>query len=180
VARIYTKTGDGGDTGLIGGSRVGKDSARIEAIGCVDEANAAIGVSRAWGEWDDLDETLDGIQSDLFTLGGSLATTDGSSPVGQRRAAALELEIDRLEAELEPLRNFVLPGGCQAAAALHVARGAARRAERAVVALSRAERVAEQNVVYLNRLSDLLFVMARVANRRSRVEETIWKSEDRT
>lgn len=177
--KIYTKTGDGGDTSLFGGGRVGKEDPRVEAYGQVDELNAMLGLARAEG-LGDMDALAAELQSQLFTLGAMLAT-----PVGSKAArhipvlrpewvAAMEQAIDAFDAELEPLTSFILPGGTKAAAALHVARTVCRRVERRVIPLVRADKVGPEVVVYLNRLSDLLFTMARVANHRAGVKDTPW------
>ena len=169
LSRIYTKSGDSGDTGLGDGSRVPKDSPRIEAIGQVDELNATLGVLLASSP-DAPDATfLRTIQNDLFDVGGDLCIPitegeSGSLRITAAQAERLEQAIDRWNEPLEPLRSFILPGGSLAAAWLHLARTVCRRAERAVVALRRTEAVNPQVVIYLNRLSDLLFVLARVAN----------------
>lgn len=181
--RIYTKTGDAGETSLMGGSRVAKDHVRVCAYGDVDETNAAIGLARVVAPADFSDALLSEIQRDLFTIGGALATPAPERlKEGQRtkvvmdhaRIEALEGAIDAVETELEPLKTFVLPGGTPKAAALHFARTVCRRAERAVVHLARQEPVAGEVLVYLNRLSDLLFVLARLANKRSGVPDVAW------
>lgn len=180
--KIYTRTGDSGDTGLFGGGRVPKDHPRVAAYGDVDELNAAIGVARATGPLPRIDEVLVPIQRDLFAIGALLATPDRAkmaqhlekAQVTDVRIAELERAIDDCERELEPLRSFILPGGTPRAAALHVARTVCRRAERSVVALRRSEDLPEIVVIYLNRLSDLLFMLARVANRESRAPEVTW------
>lgn len=186
--KIYTKTGDTGETGLYGGSRVSKDDARVEAYGAVDELNCALGAARAALAPDDssLDALLGRVQSELFDLGAELATPPErmGTPLGARvplaseaRIAALEAEIDRVEESLAPLKTFILPGGTPAAAALHVARGVCRRAERRVVALARADTVRPEVLRYLNRLSDLLFVLARYANHSTGVPDVPWTSK---
>jgi cob(I)alamin adenosyltransferase len=168
--KIYTKTGDDGETGLFGGPRVRKDSPRIEAFGAVDELNALVGVARAESLPSEIDDLLARIQAELFDLGAQLATPDpaahGTALIDAARIAALEAEIDRFEAGLKPLKQFILPGGTRGAAALHVARTVCRRAERRIVALSHTadHQVSAALVIYLNRLSDLLFVLARAAN----------------
>ncbi len=179
--KIYTKTGDGGETSLFGGGRVPKDDARVEAYGAVDELNAAIGLVRALGAGPDLDAELGRIQSELFAVGAELATPHESRahaslpPVDAAWAEALERRMDRWDEELPALTAFVLPGGSPAGAALHVARTTCRRAERRVVALSHHVRVEPAVVVYLNRLSDFLFEAARAANLRAGVPETLWQ-----
>ncbi|MBO6944430.1 cob(I)yrinic acid a,c-diamide adenosyltransferase [Altererythrobacter sp.] len=171
--KIYTRTGDDGTTGLVDGSRVAKASARIEAIGKVDEANSAIGVAAAAVAGGELAAALYRVQNDLFDLGADLATPaeDGDfAPsemvlrVTQGQVDWLEHAIDRLNENLEPLNSFVLPGGSEAAARTHVARAAVRAAERAVAALAAGEPTNPAAVAYINRLSDHLFVLARVLN----------------
>jgi cob(I)alamin adenosyltransferase len=179
---IYTRTGDRGDTGLFGGGRVPKDDPRVEAYGDVDELNAALGLARAIELMPRVDEVLVPVQRDLFAIGALLATPDrdkmheqlAKARVDEDRVAQLEAAIDAGEAELEPLRAFILPGGTPKAAALHVARTVCRRAERRVVALAHAVEIPQLVVMYLNRLSDLLFVLARVANRRAGAGEVTW------
>jgi len=179
--RIYTKTGDDGTTGLFAGPRVTKDHPRIEAYGAVDELNAVLGVARAQGLPAEIDELLGRIQSELFNVGAELATPKPellSMPlVGAEHSGRLEQAIDRFEAELAPLTQFILPGGTLAAAQLHVARTVCRRAERNVVTLSRqpGETVESRLVIYLNRLSDLLFVLSRVVNHRAGVADVPWQ-----
>jgi cob(I)alamin adenosyltransferase len=178
--KIYTKTGDAGETGLWGGQRVPKDSARVQAYGTVDECNAAIGVARASGVEAELDAILARIQDQLFVVGADLATPGAAANiprVGSEEIAFLERTIDALEEQLEPLKQFILPGGTPAAAQLHLARTVCRRAERWVVALSREAPAPNELVgVYLNRLSDCLFVLARAANARAGVTDTPWNS----
>ncbi len=179
---IYTRTGDRGDTGLFGGGRVPKNDARVEAYGDVDELNAALGLARAIELMPRVDEVLVPVQRDLFAIGALLATPDrdrmheqlAKARVDEDRVAQLEAAIDAGEAELEPLRAFILPGGTPKAAALHVARTVCRRAERRVVALAHTVEIPQLVVMYLNRLSDLLFVLARVANRRAGAGEVTW------
>jgi cob(I)alamin adenosyltransferase len=175
--KIYTKTGDAGETGLWGGRRVPKDAPRVEAYGTVDECNAAIGVARAAGLATDLDALLDEVQNQLFVVGADLATPGEAHAiprVGEAEVAFLEAAIDRLEAGLAPLHQFILPGGVPAAAQLHLARTICRRAERRVISLARAEPVTPAVPVYLNRLSDLLFVAARAVNARAGVADVPW------
>lgn len=182
--KIYTRTGDEGETGLFGGGRVPKDDLRVRAYGAVDEANAAIGMARALlprspGS-DGPDADLAGLQSALFDLGADLATPADARARRAVRAVqaadveALERRIDALEEELEPLRSFVLPGGTEAAAAVHLARTMVRRAERETVSLARAAEVNPQALRFLNRASDLLFTLARVVNRRSGTPDVPW------
>lgn len=185
--KIYTRTGDDGTTGLFGGARVKKASLRVEAYGTVDEANAHLGRARvalgasSTGGLGDLDALLARIQSDLFTLGAELATVPGKEAalkmalLDASDAERLERAIDEAEQGLAPLKSFVLPGGTQAAADLHVARCVARRAERLLVALAEQEPVRRECVVYLNRLSDLLFTLARRANHLAGVEDVPWR-----
>jgi cob(I)alamin adenosyltransferase len=178
--KIYTKTGDGGETSLFDNSRVSKADARVDAYGEVDELNACLGAVRAAGVDDDIAPLIESIQKELFAVGARLA--DPSSRIADRVTKAavtgadigrLESAIDRLESELPPLRNFILPGGGSAGALLHLARTVCRRAERRVVGLGPGT-VDANVIVYLNRLSDLLFVMARVVNRRAGLAEIEW------
>lgn len=171
MPRIYTKTGDDGTTGLIGGGRVPKDSLRIETCGTVDELNALLGVVRSYCLDEATENILLRIQDHLFTLSANLAVTESAirakhsiPPVTDEYVALLEKEIDGIQAVMEPLRQFVLPGGSKAAALLHLARTVARRAERRCVSLAAKEVVQPQIIRYLNRLSDLLFMLARRAN----------------
>jgi cob(I)alamin adenosyltransferase len=182
--KIYTRSGDGGETGLFGGPRVPKDDLRVEAYGAVDEANAFLGEARARAAAAadaELEAILAAAQDRLFTVGAELATPPGAKaraalpPIDPRWAAELEEAIDRLEAELPPLREFVLPGGAPLGAALHVARAVCRRAERRVVALHRASPASPLVLAFLNRLSDFLFVAARAANHRAGVPDVPWK-----
>ena len=180
--KIYTRTGDEGDTGLFGGGRVSKDHPRVEAYGDIDELNAVLGQARSIDMMPRIDEVLAPIQRDLFAIGALLATPDlakmheqrATARISDERIAQLERSIDDGEAELEPLKAFIMPGGTPKAAALHVARTVCRRAERAVVRLQRDVEVPQVVIVYLNRLSDLLFVLARVANRRAGAGEVTW------
>jgi cob(I)alamin adenosyltransferase len=178
--KIYTRTGDGGDTGLFDGTRVSKNHPRVAAYGDVDELNAWLGFTRASTSDPDLAAMLDHIQRDLFALGARLADPAHriaervtKAAVSQDDIARLEGWIDQLESELPPLRRFILPGGSPGAAALHVTRTICRRAERAIVSLG-PDAVEPQVLIYINRLSDLLFVMGRAANRRSGVPEAEW------
>ncbi|MDO8629807.1 MAG: cob(I)yrinic acid a,c-diamide adenosyltransferase [Phycisphaerales bacterium] len=174
---LYTKTGDDGSTGLIGGPRVSKCDPRVAAYGEVDEINAAIGVVVAGCADAQIVDRLRRIQSELFVIGAELATPDGQMPnprIGDAQVAQLERWIDEASAGTPPLRNFVLPGGTFAAASLHLARTVCRRAERAVVSLSQHHSVSRTVVIYLNRLSDLLFALARLANHRADVPEIPW------
>jgi cob(I)alamin adenosyltransferase len=180
--KIYTKTGDRGDTGLFGGGRVAKNHPRVEAYGDVDELNAVLGVVRAAEPLPRIDDVLVPIQRDLFAIGALLATPDREkmrqhlekASVDEARIAELERAIDDGDAELEPLRTFIIPGGTPKAAALHVARTVCRRAERRVVELGAETEIPPLVVIYLNRLSDLLFTLARVANHRAGGGEVPW------
>ncbi len=178
--KIYTKTGDKGDTSLFGGHRVPKDALRIEAYGSVDELNSVLGLVRSGLNETDIDTILDRIQQELFALGADLATPRSTAKNVRRFQAQdahpLEQIIDRLDGSLRPLRNFILPGGSSAAASLHFARTVCRRAERAVVRLARNEDLGDGCIIYLNRLSDLLFVLARYANHLSGTPESTWKA----
>ena len=178
--KIYTKTGDSGETSLFDNTRVSKADARVDAYGEVDEVNACLGAARAAGVDEEISLLIEALQKDLFALGARLA--DPSSRIAGRVTKAsiggadverLEQAIDRLEATLAPLRRFILPGGSPAGALLHLARTVCRRAERRVIALGTGA-VDPILIVYLNRLSDLLFVMARAANHRAGVPETEW------
>ncbi|HSE36035.1 MAG TPA: cob(I)yrinic acid a,c-diamide adenosyltransferase [Blastocatellia bacterium] len=171
--RVYTRTGDQGQTSLVGGERVSKASARVNAFGDVDELNSVIGVARSHSEDADIDEVLGLIQNDLFTLGSDLASPSGIDVprIGEPFVEKLEELAERFLAELEPLREFILPGGSEAGSALHLARTVARRCERRVVELSETEQVNPETIVYLNRLSDLLFILARAVNNRARIPE---------
>jgi cob(I)alamin adenosyltransferase len=175
--KIYTKTGDAGETGLFGGPRVRKDHARIEAFGTVDELNSHLGLVRTLPAAAPFDDLLRKIQGELFDLGAELATPgDAAERIGTEHVAVLEAAIDHHESQLEPLKNFVLPTGTPVAAALHVARTVCRRAERCVVALAgQLDTVIPSNAIeYLNRLGDLLFVLARFANKRENVPDDPW------
>ena len=184
MAKIYTKTGDAGETGLLGGGRVPKDHLRVEAYGQVDELNAMIGLALALEPQPYCRELLEQVQRELFHIGAELAMMGPTKaakalrrpPIGLQQVAVLEEAIDRHEAELPPLTQFILPGGVPKGAALHLARTVCRRAERAVVRLHREHGAgATSSVVpYLNRLSDLLFVLARVANRSAGVPDITW------
>ena len=178
LSKIYTRTGDDGSTGLGDGSRIGKDSARVEAYGTVDEANACIGVMLAAGVPDGVRDLLTSVQHQLFDLGGELCIP-GHAAIGDDDVTRLEQHLDRYNADLPPLKEFILPGGGEASARCHVARTVVRRAERCAVALARVEDVRPQAVRYLNRLSDLLFVLGRVLARESGHGEVTWQHERR-
>lgn len=173
ITRVYTKTGDAGETSLVDGSRVSKADWRVAAYGDVDELNSLLGLARVGLADGRLDAALGAIQNELFIVGADLASplTIEAPRIDEARVAAMEQLIDGLLEELEPLREFILPGGTQLGAMLHLARTVARRAERAVVALAAHSDINPRALEYLNRLSDLLFVMARVANRRAGVLE---------
>ena len=179
--KIYTRTGDAGQTGLFGGGRVSKTHPRVEAYGDVDELNAALGLARAIEMMPRVDEIIVSLQRDLFGIGALLATPDREkmkrqlekARIDERRIRELEQAIDDGDAELEPLKSFIVPGGTPKAAALPVARTVCRRAERRVIALDQ-EEIPAIVIVYLNRLSDLLFTLARVANRRAGAGEVTW------
>jgi cob(I)alamin adenosyltransferase len=180
--KIYTRTGDTGETALFGGGRVSKDHPRTSAYGDVDELNSAVGVARATSPSELFDAELEAIQRDLFAIGGRLATPEpervakaiAKAVLPPERAASFERLMDEAETELPPLRAFVLPGGTPKAAALHLARTVCRRAERSVVHLAREEEAPPEILVYLNRLSDLLFTLARLANHRTGTGDSTW------
>jgi len=188
ITRVYTRTGDHGDTGLVGGKRVPKDSPRIEAYGTIDELNSVVGLARAFNEAKIaageahrfLDLVLRRIQDELFDLGSELATPpddfqEGMYRVGEREVKKLEQLIDECQKELEPLRSFVLPGGGKIGAYLHQCRTVCRRAEREILRLSRAEAVSEWPLKYVNRLSDLFFVLARWIGKQTGEGEYLWQ-----
>ena len=180
--KIYTKTGDTGDTGLFGGGRVRKDHPRVAAYGDVDELNSTLGLVRATEPLDFFDDLLQSVQRDLFAIGGHLATPDPEkvrkalekASLGESRVAALESVIDAADLELAPLRAFVLPGGTAKAAMLHLARTVCRRAERGVIHLGSQAEVPPLFIRYLNRLSDLLFTLSRLANHRDGRNDVTW------
>ncbi len=178
LSKIYTRTGDDGSTSLGDGSRVGKDSARVEAYGTVDEANSCIGLLLASELPEDVRELLTRIQHQLFDLGGELCIP-GHAAIFDADIEALEARVDHYNHDLPPLKEFILPGGGEAGARCHVARTVVRRAERRTVELARLESVRPQPVRYLNRLSDLLFVLCRVLARASGHGEVLWKHERR-
>ena len=178
--KIYTRTGDRGETSLHGGKRLPKDALRIETYGAVDELNALLGVCRALNADRDSGLLIEELQNDLFMLGADLATPAGGKPirrVGAGDVARLERHIDAIDGTLEPLARFILPGGSPAAAYAHFARTVCRRAERLAVRLAREESVGEHAVIYLNRLSDLLFVAARRMNKAAGERETEWHGD---
>jgi cob(I)alamin adenosyltransferase len=182
LGRIYTRTGDKGETGLVGGTRVPKDSLRVDAYGSVDELNSVLGIARAFLNDRELDDLLAELQKDLFVVGADLASTSDHQQrnvprITVEKISTMETTIDKFETELSPLKAFILPGGGVVGSLLHNARTVARRAERRVVTLSKAEAINEQMVPYMNRLSDLLFVMARVANRRENKGDIEWHTK---
>lgn len=185
--KIYTRTGDGGETGLYGGARVSKDDIRVEAYGALDEANSALGVARAAGLEADLDAIASGAQHALFDLGAELATPPEANRNAKAKVPlvdpaaikALEDTIDALTAGLPPQTHFILPGGNPGGAALHQARTTLRHAERRMIALHHVSPIRSEGLQYVNRLSDLLFVMARAANHRRGVAEVIWDPASR-
>src|SRR5689334_14599049 len=177
--KIYTKTGDRGETGLVGGSRISKNSERIATIGDIDELNASIGVARTENVPEILAPTLEWLQSALFDLGAEIASPPGSkisfAILTNQVAIRLEEDIDRQTAALEPLRNFILPGGSNLAAQLHLARCVCRRAERSALALHEKEALRPEVLAFLNRLSDWLFVAARTANKQDNRDDVPWQ-----
>jgi cob(I)alamin adenosyltransferase len=179
--KIYTRSGDEGQTSLFAGGRVDKDDARLHAYGTVDELNSMLGMVRTHQLDTELEAMLNRVQMELFNVGADLATAlDADAPwvvrVDTQMVEALEQEIDRLEQELEPLKNFIVPGGSPAAAALHMSRTICRRAERWLVTLGKSTEINAHALHYLNRLSDWLFVVARAANHRAGVADVIWQS----
>lgn len=178
LSKIYTRTGDNGTTGLGDGSRVEKDSMRVESYGTVDELNSAVGLLLAADVPGEVRQTLDRIQHELFDLGGELCMP-GFTMIPDDYITQLEADLDRFNEDLPALEDFILPGGSEAAARCHLARTICRRAERCVVSLARTETVNEASIRYLNRLSDLLFVMARVLARAGGGAEVIWIHGDK-
>ncbi|MCB5191408.1 cob(I)yrinic acid a,c-diamide adenosyltransferase [Methylobacillus arboreus] len=176
LSKIYTRTGDDGTTGLGDGSRVEKDSARVEALGCVDELNALLGVLLTEPMSEQISQCLTAIQHDLFDLGGELSIP-GHQLLQAHRVEALEQVLDDLNATLSPLREFILPGGTRAAALCHLARTVCRRAERVLIALHRQQATPPIALPYLNRLSDLLFVIARHLNHSSGAPDVLWNHQ---
>ncbi len=179
--KIYTRSGDGGETDLPGGGRVWKNSPRLDACGTIDELNAMLGLVRAEHLPEDIDRLLERLQNELFNAGGELAAVaPAKSPcpiISPRHVEAIEESIDQYEAELPPLKGFILPGGVRSAALLHVARTICRRAERNLVALVQTDKqaVSQSILAYINRLSDLLFVLARLFNAQSGKADVFWK-----
>ena len=177
--KIYTKTGDSGETGLFGGPRVRKDHPRIAAYGDIDELNAAIALARSASLPPEIDRLLERIQHELFAVGAELATPDPVAHrtrwIGTSHIQQLEQDIDRWESTLPPLRTFILPGGSPGSAQIHLSRCICRRAERQIVALAAMESISADLVIYVNRLSDLLFVLARVANHEAGIADVPWR-----
>lgn len=177
--KIYTKHGDGGETSLIGGKTVAKDDARMEAVGQVDELNSVIGIVIAFSDSNELKEMLLKIQRTLFVIGADLATPVGEKitipRLSPQKISELENIIDKINAKLPKIQSFILPGGSKTASLIHLARVICRETERRVVALNKHEKINEAIPVYLNRLSDLLFVLARDTNYRKKVPETLWR-----
>ncbi len=176
LSKIYTRTGDDGTTGLGDGSRIGKDSLRVEAYGTVDELNSLLGVLLATADDTPYRELLSDVQHNLFDLGGELCIP-GHTVITATQVSWLEQQLDELNADLKPLKDFILPGGSVAAAHCHVARTVCRRAERLVVSLARTDTINPENIHYLNRLSDLLFVLARKLNQHAGVADRLWQHQ---
>lgn len=176
LSKIYTRTGDDGTTGLGDGTRVAKDSLRVDAMGDVDELNSIIGLMLTESVPDILMDTLTQIQHDLFNLGGEICIPDYVI-LQQANIDDLEEAIDTLNDELEPLKEFILPGGSKAAAFCHLARTVCRRAERKLITLARDEKVTAISLKYLNRLSDLLFVLCRIINKEAGVNDVLWQNK---
>lgn len=173
---IYTKFGDKGTTTLLGGPIVPKDNPRVEAYGNVDELSAVLGIVISFSEVKEITDSLARIQRDLFVIGAELASKSGKGKkITPARISEIEREIDRLEAELPPLKSFVLPGGSKTASLLHHARTVCRRAERSIVTLSHKEKTNPETLTYLNRVGDLLFMQARFVNYKKRAPEAVWK-----
>ena len=181
--KIYTKTGDSGDTSLFGGKRIAKSSVRIESYGTVDELNAQLGIIRALKLHQEIDRILEQLQSQLFKLGADLATPldlkkTKVERIGQEDIEYLENTIDRIESALDPLQSFIIPGGSIISAHLHATRAVCRRAERLVDALGRKEKIGQLPLIFLNRLSDLFFILARYANKIDGIDEKKWNITD--
>jgi len=178
LAKIYTRTGDKGETGLFSSVRISKDSPRVRAYGDIDELNSALGLVRASSKNEETNSVLEGLQRELFAAGADLASPSDKSHdvprVSEEMVAGLERTIDMLEERLPPLSVFILPGGGETGARLHFARAVTRRAERDIIALSKVEKVNENLIPYFNRLSDLLFVMARSVNHLEGLDEDEW------
>lgn len=174
LSKIYTRTGDGGETGLGDGSRTRKDSPRVTALGDIDELNSALGVLLAEPVPERIRGILQGIQHDLFDLGGDVSIP-GRATLAPAQVQRIETVLDEFNAGLAPLKEFILPGGTRSAALAHVARAVCRRAERSLVALSSSEKVDTAAPIYLNRLSDLLFVLGRALNREGGRDDVLWE-----
>jgi cob(I)alamin adenosyltransferase len=175
---IYTRTGDKGDTTLFGGKKVPKNNLRVEAYGEVDELNSILGIVIAFSEYEEITNPLKEMQKDLFVIGAELASEKPNDKIPHmypQKVADMEKAMDRIESEVGVLRHFILPGGSKLASLLHHGRTVCRRAERRIVSLSENEKVNPETIKYINRLSDYLFMLARMANRKKRVEETLWK-----
>lgn len=179
MTKIYTKTGDDGSTGLIGGKRISKSSQRIIAYGAIDELNSCIGIILASNLDNDIHDLLERIQNDLFVVGADLANPDLKIPtnrITENMVTFLETNIDKFEGELSPITYFILPGGDTVSAQVHLARAISRRAETHIVQLSENETINKTCQIYINRLSDLLFVLARLTNKRKMINDVAWKS----
>ncbi|MGV8085917.1 MAG: cob(I)yrinic acid a,c-diamide adenosyltransferase [Candidatus Bilamarchaeum sp.] len=176
--KIYTKAGDRGSTSLLGGVIVAKDDLRVEAYGNIDELNASLGLVYSTSELAEVHSLLRPIQNDLFTIGAELSSKGGKvSSISPFRVNELEAEIDRMDGQMPPLTNFILPGGSVISAQLHLARTICRRAERRVVTLSKSEKINPDIIIYLNRLSDFLFVLARFVNYQKKIPDVLWKGK---
>ncbi len=179
--KIYTKVGDGGDTYLFGGGKVRKDHPRVNAYGDVDELNSVLGWAASLTQDVEIREALDSVQKELFVLGADLATPPDARPpkavprIGAKEIARLEKAIDNISKELTPLTHFILPGGSSLGAALHLARAVCRRSERVLVPLMESDKSIFDAQIYINRLSDFLFVLARRANQKAGIPETLWR-----
>lgn len=176
LSKLYTRTGDDGSSGLSGGQRISKDHPRMQAMGTVDELNSVIGLMNSKLEDSDLKDFFIGVQHDLFNIGGELSMP-GHSFIPAGKIEGLEQQIDAYNEQVGPLKDFILPGGTEAAAVCHMARAIARRAERDVVTLHHTEEVFDTTRQYLNRLSDLLFVTARIINKQAGKPDVLWKKE---
>ncbi|MEQ1599359.1 MAG: cob(I)yrinic acid a,c-diamide adenosyltransferase [Methylotenera sp.] len=176
LSKIYTRTGDSGTTGLGDGTRVAKDSLRVQAMGDVDELNSIIGIMQTEALQPNIHEVLQAIQHDLFDLGGEICLP-GHSMIKAERATALETQLDAWNETLSPLKEFILPGGSRAAAYCHLARTVCRRAERTMTSLNSQEKITEVSLQYINRLSDLLFVLCRILNKDAGVPDVLWNNE---
>lgn len=176
LSKIFTRTGDEGETGLGDGSRIAKDHPRVEALGAIDELNSMLGLMRTYQLPETIQEMMAQIQHDLFNLGGELCIP-GHQIISLDDVARLEQEISAINSSLPPLKEFILPGGTASAAVCHVARAICRRAERRVVTVKKIEEINAAGVVYLNRLSDLLFVVARLLIKEEGGQEVLWQSQ---